>query len=129
MLIAYMQKVYPDYITSMPPLKDLQSFYKASKNEFDKDPDFKKISQSTVVRLQSGDPDCIKAWQIICDISRQEFLKIYKRLHIKLEEFGESFYNSRIPGVIKECEEKGIVQMSEGAKCIFVQGFTVREII
>ena len=32
---------------------------------------------------------------------------------------GESFYNSRIPGVIDELDKMGIVTNSDGAKCIF----------
>jgi arginyl-tRNA synthetase len=35
---------------------------------------------------------------------------------------GESFYNYMIPDVIKECEDKGIVKIDKGAKCIFVKG-------
>ena len=35
---------------------------------------------------------------------------------------GESFYNPMIPDVIRECEEKGIVKIDNGAKCIFIKG-------
>jgi arginyl-tRNA synthetase len=52
---------------------------------------------------------------MICDISRTYFLKIYKRLNITLEEKGESFYNSRIPGAIEKCKELGMVELNEGA--------------
>lgn len=46
---------------------------------------------------------------MICDVSREYFKIIYKRLNITVEEFGESFYNKMIPGVVKELEEKGLV--------------------
>jgi len=51
----------------------LTKFYKASKLRFDEDPVFKKIAQETVPKLQSYDPDCIAAWEILCDVSRIEF--------------------------------------------------------
>ena len=43
----------------------------ASKKRFDDDEDFKKRAYEHVVLLQNGDPDIIKAWQLICDVSRK----------------------------------------------------------
>lgn len=125
MLINYMKIAYPDFENNMPNLSDLTTFYKAAKNMFDKDADFKKRSQETVVALQSGDKECLKAWNILCEISKNEFRKLYKRLDISLEDYGESYYNSRIPGAVKECEDKGLVKLDDGAKCIFVKGYEV----
>lgn len=45
MLIAYMREAYPDYETKMPDVKDLDSYYKAARQRFDSDPEFKKLSQ------------------------------------------------------------------------------------
>ncbi len=58
-------------------------------------------------------------------MSRSYFSKIYTRLGINVEEKGESFYNSRIPGAIDECREKNLVEMSDGATCIFLDGFKI----
>ena len=122
MLIAHMEEAYPDYKVNLPVLSDLQTFYKAAKIKFEGNEEFKKKAQLTVVKLQSGDPDCLKAWQVICELSRIEFNKIYSRLQITVEEFGESFYNKMIPPIIKELEERGIVVVDQGAKCIFIPG-------
>jgi len=122
MLINHLKEAFPNYMKELPPLSDLTAFYKEAKEKFDKDPDFKKKSQLTVVDLQQGDPDCRKAWEALCQISYNEFNKIYKRLDIKLDNFGESFYNPMLPEIIKEVEEKGLVQISEGAKCVFIEG-------
>lgn len=94
----------------MPDIKDLDGYYKAARHRFDSDPVFKKLSQETVVRLQAYDEDCIKAWKMICSVSREYFKIIYKRLNITLEEFGESFYNPFIPKVIEEFEAKGLIK-------------------
>lgn len=67
------------------------------------------MSQETVVKLQAYDEPTYKAWEKICDISRQAFGKIYDRLKVDLNEYGESFYNKMIPATIKELEEKGMV--------------------
>mmetsp|Transcript_15866 Transcript_15866/g.24031 ORF Transcript_15866/g.24031 Transcript_15866/m.24031 type:complete len:760 (-) Transcript_15866:981-3260(-) len=121
MLIQYLKEEYPDFADSMPNITDLTQFYKNAKQRFDDSPEFKKTSQLNVVKLQSGDPECHKIWTILCDVSRKEFQKVYDRLDITVEECGESFYNSRIPGAIEEFEKKKLISDEEGgAKCVFV---------
>lgn len=41
-----------------------------SKKRFDEDEEFKKKAYQCVVRLQSKEPEFIKAWNLICDVSR-----------------------------------------------------------
>lgn len=120
MLIEHMMDVYPDYVKSRPDLKDLDSFYKESKKRFDSDEEFKKRAQAKVVRLQSGDKDLLIAWRILCDVSRAFFDRIYTRLDITNNEYGESYYNDMIPSVITELEEKDLIKVDKGAKCLFV---------
>uniref|UniRef100_A0A8C5EIV7 Arginine--tRNA ligase, cytoplasmic n=1 Tax=Gouania willdenowi TaxID=441366 RepID=A0A8C5EIV7_GOUWI len=71
MLIAHLQDQFPDYLSVSPPIADLQAFYKESKKRFDEDEDFKKRAYSCVVRLQSKEPNFIRAWTLICDVSRK----------------------------------------------------------
>ncbi|XP_042526159.1 arginine--tRNA ligase, cytoplasmic isoform X1 [Dipodomys spectabilis] len=125
MLIAHLQDKFPDYLTVSPPIGDLQAFYKESKKRFDSEEDFKKRAYQCVVLLQSKNPDIIKAWNLICDVSRAEFSKIYDALDISLIERGESFYQDRMPVVVKELEDKGFVQVDEGRKIMFVPGCSV----
>ncbi|PIK38346.1 putative arginine--tRNA ligase, cytoplasmic [Apostichopus japonicus] len=108
MLIAHLEDRFPNYTTEVPPLQDLQMFYKESKKRFDEDEAFKKRAYSLVVRLQAKDPVIIQAWKLICDISKSEFNKIYKRLDISnLIPRGESFYQERMEVVVRELEDKG----------------------
>ena len=46
------------------------------------DEDFKKRAYSCVVKLQAHQPEYIKAWNLICDVSRQEFQKVKFRVSI-----------------------------------------------
>lgn len=125
MLIAHLQDKFPDYLTVSPPIGDLQAFYKESKKRFDTEEEFKKRAYQCVVRLQSKDPDFTQAWKLICDVSRQEFNKIYEALDISLIERGESFYQDRMPLVVKEFEDKGFVQVDDGRKVVFVPGCSI----
>jgi arginyl-tRNA synthetase len=51
MLICNLRDEFPDFLQKKPDLKDLQTFYKGAKKRFDEDPEFKKRSQETVVKL------------------------------------------------------------------------------
>jgi len=122
MLILYMKEAYPDFLNSPPNISDLTTFYKQAKKRFDEDQQFKEQARLTVVDLQAGDPSCRAVWQLLCDISRKEFDKVYARLGVQVKEFGESFYNSRIPGVIDVLQGvDGLVKQEGGAKCIFLE--------
>ncbi|KAK1787375.1 hypothetical protein P4O66_002867 [Electrophorus voltai] len=125
MLIAHLQDMFPNYLSVSPPIGDLQAFYKESKKRFDEDEEFKKRAYQCVVRLQSKDPDFIKAWNLICDVSRQEFQKVYDCLDIHLLERGESFYQDLMTEVVKEFEERGLMQLDEGRKVVFPPGQSI----
>lgn len=129
MLIAYMKAEAPQVLTGKEPtdLTHLVGWYKASKQRFDSDPEFKKTSQLEVVALQRGDRESRIAWEIICDISRKAYQEIYDLLQVHIIERGESYYNSILGDTVADLEKKGLVTVSDGAKCVFIEGFQNRD--
>ena len=128
MLIAYMKLLdknesYKISDLTSSSVGSLQEFYKAAKQRFDSDEDFKRLSHQEVVTLQSGDPINVKLWKELCNISMEAFNKIYKCLDIKLEVKGESFYKDKISPLIDELEKSKIIETNQGAKCIFISGY------
>lgn len=123
MLIAHLSDKFPDYQSISPPISDLQSFYKESKVRFDSDDEFKQKAYRYVVQLQNKDPDMIKAWNLICDVSRKDFLQIYSRLDVNnLIERGESFYQELMKEVVNALEHGGFLQEDDGRKILFPPG-------
>lgn len=129
MLIAHMQEKEPDVLTGQKhtDLTHLMHWYRESKKRFDEDEAFKNRARLQVVALQNGDPDSLKAWEMICEISRQALQEIYDLLDIRLIERGESFYNPLLAKTVEDLTQKGLVQISDGAKCLFIEGFQNRE--
>ena len=146
MLIQYLKEEYPSVVDSskdtatdsatttksnattndLPNITDLTQFYKNAKNRFDESAEFKKVAQLNVVKLQSGDVECMNIWKLLCNISRLEFDKVYKRLDVTCTEVGESFYNDKISPVIDEFVDAKMIQIEEGgAKCVFVPKYAV----
>jgi len=113
MLIAHLEDEFPNYKSEVPPIKDLQEFYKASKKRFDDDEVFKKRAYQRVVELQGGNADVLKAWNMICEASRKEFQCVYDRLGVTLQERGESFYNDLMPKMVQELKDSGKCTKSE----------------
>ena len=134
MLVAHLRSVRPDVMESPDALviSDLESFYVAAKARFDADEAFKEESRDTVVALQSRDPAIGRIWKAFCEESLRHCHAIYDRLGVKLEDRGESQYTGLMETVIARLErmrqerDDAFVRISEGALCLFMDGFTAR---
>jgi len=129
MLIAFLKQAHPEVLEdpSKASLDDLQSWYKAARGQFENEEAFKQKAHQELVALQAKEPSATHAWNVICTISRAAFQEIYSFLGVEITERGESFYDPMLPKVIQELEDLGLVEISEGAKCIFLEGFEGRE--
>ena len=109
-------------------LGELVEFYRESKKRFDDDAEFRERSRKAVVDLQSGNNEAKIAWKFLCNKSRIEFEIIYILLDVRFhEERGESFYNPFLPLVVEDLDKAGLLVEDEGAKCVFLDGFTNKE--
>jgi len=130
MLIIHLKNCYPtlkDHPQLNLTLADLMQHYREAKARFDADELFKKQAQEAVVALQGGDAQSFALWQQICEISRRAYQEIYDILDIKIVERGESYYNPILPKIIEELQAKNLLTDSDGARCIYLPGFTNRE--
>jgi arginyl-tRNA synthetase len=109
---------------------DLDAFYRQARAAFDASPEMQERSRRRVVLLQSGDPETLRLWRVLVDASVAYFDEVYRALGVLLTDddiFGESFYNPQLSTVVEELDRKGLLQESEGALCVFPEGFTNRE--
>jgi len=130
MLIAELKQKHPQALTESGSLDlgDIVAFYKQAKKHFDEDEAFQTAARQEVVKLQSGDADSLLGWQLLCDMSRVAFQHIYDQLDVhNLIEQGESFYNPQLAGVVHDLVALEIAVESEGAICVFIDGFANRE--
>ena len=111
-------------------LSNLEIFDKAAKTRFDADPEFAAKARENVVKLQSGDKQCLALWNNFIAVSIQHCQELYSRLNITLTEqdiVPESFYNDKLPGIINSLDEQGLLVESEGARCVFLDEFKNKE--
>lgn len=130
MLIAYLREAYPNALDSSEDLDlgDLASFYRAAKKRFDADESFQEKARLAVVALQAGDEETLKAWQIVCDLSNRTNQKVFDWMGLSpLAIRGESFYNPFLADIVQELDKLGLLVEDQGAKCVFLDGFTNME--
>lgn len=129
MLIAHLKSAYPEALTTANALAlgDLTTFYKQAKQRFDEDEAFRETARLEVVALQAGNEDTLRAWRLLCEQSFMAFQEIYDLLTVCLTNRGESFYNPLLPQVVEDLEKSGLLVEDQGAKCVFLEGFTNKE--
>ncbi len=137
MLIAYHRRqinIAADVATgkdsSFPYVSDLEEFYRKASELYDSDVSFAEEARNCVVKLQSGNPVMRSSWERIIDWSRNEIYPIYENIKVALkrqDERGESFYKDMLKDVVEELKKKKLATESEGAWCVFPEGFKNKE--
>ncbi|MFI5241309.1 MAG: arginine--tRNA ligase, partial [Microgenomates group bacterium] len=109
------------------PVKELVSLYVKFHEEAEKDESLEDGAREWFKKLENGDVEARRMWQMCIDWSFIEFDKIYSKLGIKFsKEFqdgrglGESFFEGRMQVVIDELTKKGLLKEGkEGARLVF----------
>ncbi len=87
-------------------------------------------AQQETVKLHAGDAENIRLWETFVPISIQEIEAVYQRLDVHFDHtYGESFYHPLLAGVVERLTKSGMAVESEGAICIFLDGFDAPMII
>ena len=128
MLIAFLKEQYPHILENPTAvhIADLESFYQNAKRKYDEDETFAQVARQEVVRLHNHNPDTLRVWRHIVDESRNHYQPIYHLLNITLtpeDERGESFYADKLAGVVADLKTESLAVESDGAVCVFPEGF------
>jgi arginyl-tRNA synthetase len=130
MLLAYMEELRAKDEPIENNLSNLEVFYRAAKQRFDESEEFATRSRNLVVELQGGNEQCLTLWSQFNEISLSHCQEIYNRLGISLtrkDVRGESTYNDDLAIVVAELDKQGLLQESQGAKCVFLDSFKNKE--
>ena len=129
-LLAYMDQLEQTEEALTTELKDLEVFYQRASELFKTDEKFATRAREFVVRLQSGDAKCLGLWERFIKESIRHCQAIYDLLDISLtgdDVRAESAYNNVLGSTIEKLEAKGLVEISDGAKCVFMDEFTGKD--
>ena len=125
-LINYI-RTYTDCNLSDSSMDDITRFYSDGKTKYDSDADFKNKSQEILSHIQNKtDTQVTDIWSQLVKVSSSYCRNIFKQLHSSenIYSVGESFYYGFWTLVKKELESKNLIEDSDGAKVIFVEGYS-----
>ena len=101
------------------PIKELLNLYVKFNQEAEKDPTLRDDARAWFVKLENEDEEAVSLWQWFRDVSIKEFYKVYDLLNIDFDSLnGESFYSDKMPRVMQELEEKGLIRNDNGTKLV-----------
>jgi arginyl-tRNA synthetase len=130
MLIEHMLDEGWEQSSGEHSIGDLGDFYKAARVKFDGEPQFAERARQRVVALQGEDARTLELWRDLVAESERHFEEVYALLGVLLDSAdvaGESTYGDSLAEVVQELQDKGLAVESEGALCVFPEGFTGRE--
>lgn len=124
MLIAAYKKWGDTEVIEKDPINELLKLYVRFNAEAEKDEELRDEARYWFKELEEGNEEAFELWQWIRDISLKEFNKVYKLLNIEFDSYaGESFYSDKMDRVIKELEEKNLLEESRGAKIVDLEPY------
>ncbi|QDU97204.1 arginine--tRNA ligase [Lignipirellula cremea] len=92
-----------------------------------------KIDQAVLeetAKLHQHDPENTALWEQFLPHCRAHIQRVYDRLGVVFDhELGESFYHDQLAGVVEDFEKAGLARESDGAMCVFLDGFDAPMII
>jgi arginyl-tRNA synthetase len=130
MLIEHLVDLGEDRAAAEFSVGDLDAFYKQARQKFESDDIFKDRARNRVVALQAGDEETLRMWRVLVGESTKYFNHVYSILDVLLADedlMGESAYNDLLSQVVARLADSGLLQQSEGADVMFLDGFTNRD--
>ena len=101
------------------PIKTLLSYYVRFHQEAENDPSLDQEARETFAKLEHGEEEEVRIWKWFREESLKEFTRVYDMLGITFDSYnGESFYSDKMPAVIQELRDKGLLQESQGAQIV-----------
>ena len=81
-------------------------------------------------KLHEGDKENRELWDKFLPFCLQDIQRIYDRLGVKFDFIlGESYYQDQLANIVDELTRNGLATESDGAMCVFLNGFEAPMII
>ncbi|MCC2616722.1 arginine--tRNA ligase [Aestuariibacter halophilus] len=130
MLLAHLSDKLQANEVAETALSDLETFYREAKIRFDEEQGFADRAREYVVKLQSGDAQCLTLWQQFIDVSVTHSEEVYDKLNVTLTRddiMGESAYNHDLAAVVADLKQQGIAVEDQGAQVVFLEELADKE--
>ena len=105
-------------------IEELMRIYVQFNDEAKKTPELLDEARAWFVKMEQNDKEAIEIWKWFIEISMVEYERLYELLGVSFDSYkGESFYRDKVPALIEELNEKGLLKESQGAKVIDLEEY------
>ncbi len=103
---------------------ELTRLYRKTNELADADPEVRRAVLEETSKLHHGDAENLALWKRFLPACLEELNQVYRRLGVTFDQtLGESFYEHALPQVVRDLIACGLACESQGAMCVFVEGF------
>ncbi|MBS1971844.1 MAG: arginine--tRNA ligase [Bdellovibrionales bacterium] len=119
--LAWAYQKWGKEYTFANPMDDMVKMYVRFHDEAEKNPGLEAEAAATFKRLEGGDAEIKKIWQMIVEFSLKDYDRLLNgMLKVKHDAvLGESFYTDKMDNVVHLLKQKGLLKESEGAQVVF----------
>jgi arginyl-tRNA synthetase len=115
-ILLYAYKTMGDRaVIERDPIIELNKLYVAMSAKIEQQPELRDFGKAEFQKLEAGNEENRELWHWFVEVSMADFEK-YRQL-LKLQPFdynyGESFYEDKMPAVLQELADKGLVTTGE----------------
>ncbi|CUX25606.1 Arginine--tRNA ligase [Clostridium sp. C105KSO15] len=100
-------------------IEELLRIYVKFNTESEKNPELVDEARQWFVKMEQNNEEAIEIWKWFKEISLLEFTRVYELLGVSFDSYdGESFYRGKVPSLVEELKNKGLLKESQGAYII-----------
>lgn len=106
------------------PIPELLTLYVKFHELAEADPSYDDEARAWFKKLEENDEEAYELWTWFREVSLKEFNRVYGMLDVHFDSYaGESFYSDKMPAVLSEMREKGLMKSSEGAEIVDLEPY------
>lgn len=115
-----------EYDLENDSINSLLKIYVRFNEEEKQNPDLTNKAREWFKKLEDRDEYTVKTWEWIRKVSIENYNKTYNLLNSKFDSYnGEAYYNDKMDAIVKELDEKGLLQESQGAKIVDLEEYNM----
>lgn len=107
-------------------IEELLRIYVLFNGEAELNPKLKEEARSWFSKMEQGNEEALSIWKWFKEISMKEFERVYQLLNVEFDyDMGESFYMDKVPALVIELKEKGLLEESQGANIVSLEQYNM----
>ncbi len=105
-------------------VRDLVKLYVRFHEEAEANPAMNDEARAWFKKIEDGDAEATALFERFKAVTMRDVMRVYDMLDVHFDSFkGESFYSDKIPAIVNELDEKGLLKLDQGAKIVDLSAY------